>query len=542
MSESTSAGSPAEDLSAGKAAWYSGVTRYQWLVLAIASAGWIFDVFEGQLFVIYKTSAMAEVLGVDRTTDDGKSSIDAWSNYALASFLLGGALGGLVFGMLADRIGRQKSMIWSIATYSFFTALHYWVTDAWQIVALRFFVAMGVGGEWAIAASLVSEVFPRRARTAAGGIFHASSVLGAVFASLCGKLLAESDWRMAFLIGLAPALLIVWIRASLQESEKWQAVQSKPDANSPRPGSLSELLTTAEIRRNALIGLSLASIGLGTYWGIYAWGPELVRRVLTEDVETLTGDELDRRVVEVMTPHIDETIFEGLGEKPDLSEMTEAQIAVWKVLARLAGAIDEDSVAMRPIKSSERLLTDTVTAIEDRVPPETLQPLYREIARSELGSAYRASMGSSAYLWMNFTGGLLGLLCFAPLASYTGRRMAFAVYHTGALVLAPATFLLAGSYESSVWLLSVMAFFVVGMHAGYAIYFPELFPTRLRATGASFCFNVARLVSAVVIVGRIPLRAELGLRQAVSLMALLFAMGLVVIAFAPETRDTELAD
>ena len=151
-------------------------------------------------------------------------------------------------------------------------------------------------------------------------------------------------------------------------------------------------------------------------------------------------------------------------------------------------------------------------------------------------------MGSSAYLWMNFTGGLLGLLCFAPLATYTSRRMAFAVYHVGALILAPATFLLAGSYEVSVVLLSVMAFFVVGMHAGYAIYFPELFPTRLRATGASFCFNVARLVSAVVIVGRIPLRAELGLREAVSVMALLFALGLIAIAFAPETRDTELAD
>lgn len=522
--------------------WYAGVTRYQWLVLAIASAGWVFDVFEGQLFVIYKTPAMAEVLGVDKTTAEGKSAIDAWSNYALSSFLLGGALGGLIFGMLADRIGRQKSMIWSIAVYSVFTALHYWVTDAWQIVALRFFVAMGVGGEWAIAASLVSEVFPKRARTAAGGIFHASSVLGAIFASLCGKLLAESDWRMAFLIGLAPALLIVWIRASLQESEKWQAVQSKPDAEGPPPGSLRELLTTVGLRKNALIGLCLASIGLGTYWGIYAWGPELVRLVLTEDVDSLSGEELDQRVVDVMTPHIDESIFEIFEEKPNLSGMTDAQIAVWKVLARLAGEVDEMSLAMRPIKDNEELLLDTVTAIEDRASRETFEPLYRELARSELGSAYRASMGSSAYLWMNFTGGLLGLLCFAPLASYTSRRMAFAVYHVGALILAPATFLLAGSYATSVVLLSVMAFFVVGMHAGYAIYFPELFPTRLRATGASFCFNVARLVSAVVIVGRIPLRAELGLREAVSVMALLFALGLVAIAFAPETRDTELAD
>ena len=136
--------------------WYTGVTRYQWLVLAIASAGWIFDVFEGQLFVIYKTPAMAELLAVDKATEAGRTAISAWSDYALASFLIGGALGGLVFGVLADRIGRQKAMVWSIAVYTVFTALHYWVTDVWQIVTLRFLVAMGVGGEWAIAASLLT--------------------------------------------------------------------------------------------------------------------------------------------------------------------------------------------------------------------------------------------------------------------------------------------------------------------------------------------------------------------------------------------------
>jgi MFS family permease len=542
MSESATPDNPTAEPGENRTPWYHGVTRYQWLVLAIASAGWIFDVFEGQLFVIYKTPAMAEVLDVDRTTQAGKDAIDAWSIYALASFLLGGALGGLVFGILADRIGRQKSMIWSIAVYSFFTALHFWVTDAWQIIALRFFVAMGVGGEWAIAASLVSEVFPKRARAAAGGIFHASSVLGAVFASLCGMLLNEADWRFAFLIGLLPALLIVWIRASLQESEKWQESQSSTadSSSGAASGSLTELLTTPSLLKRALIGLSLASIGLGTYWGIYAWGPELVRQVLTDDVDTLSGEDLDQRVVDVLTPHIDESLFPP--EETNLKSMTPAEIAVWKVLGVLAGAVDETSEKIKPIKDNEKLLTDAVTAIEKRSSRETVEPLYRELARGQLGSAFRSSKGSSAYLLMNFTGGLLGLLCFAPLASYTSRRMAFAVYHIGALVLAPATFLLADSYEACVVLLSVMAFFVVGMHAGYAIYFPELFPTRLRATGASFCFNVARLVSAIVIVGRVPLKAEFGLRYAVSIMALLFAFGLVAIWFAPETRDAELED
>ena len=184
--------------------WYSGITGYQWLVLAIASAGWIFDVFEGQLFAMLKTPAMANLLGVA----DNHPSVDLWSNIAFAAFLIGGAVGGLAFGVLADRFGRRLSMMLSILTYSVFTGMHYFAESVEHIVALRFFVAMGVGGEWAVAASLVAEVFPKRARAVAGGIFHASSVLGAVLAAGVAYVLAGStDWRIAFLFGLLPAQL-----------------------------------------------------------------------------------------------------------------------------------------------------------------------------------------------------------------------------------------------------------------------------------------------------------------------------------------------
>src|SRR5271154_7510086 len=124
-------------------------------------------------------------------------------------------------------------------------------------------------------------------------------------------------------------------------------------------------------------------------------------------------------------------------------------------------------------------------------------------------------MGSQTYFIMNCTGGLLGLLSFAPLASWRGRRFAFAVYHVGAAIVAPATFLGAGSFTQALWLLPVMAFFVLGMHAGYAIYFPELFPTRLRATGSSVCFNLGRVLGAVVLLVRGTLGSALGLRWAV---------------------------
>ncbi len=131
---------------------------------------------------------------------------------------------------------------------------------------------------------------------------------------------------------------------------------------------------------------------------------------------------------------------------------------------------------------------------------------------------------------------------FCALASWRGRRFAFAVYHVGAALTAPAAFLWAGSYAQAVGLLSLMAFFVLGMHAGYAIYFPELFPTRLRATGSSACFNLGRVLGAVILLVRGSLGASLGLRRAVVLMSGLFWIGLIILLFAPETRGRDLPE
>ena len=167
----------AENETAGH--WYDGVTRYQWLVLVNASLGWIFDVFEGQLFAVYKTPLLMDLIKVDDPKELA-TLVDWFGNIGLASFLIGGAVGGLFFGVLADRIGRRQTMVWSILTYSIFSGMHYFAASPWHIIALRFLVAMGVAGEWAIAAALVAEVFPKKARAVAGGIFHSSSVIGEI--------------------------------------------------------------------------------------------------------------------------------------------------------------------------------------------------------------------------------------------------------------------------------------------------------------------------------------------------------------------------
>ena len=149
--------------------WYEGIGRYQWLVLTVASLGWIFDVFEGQVFVASMREAMPSLVGGDAEM----GQIDFLNKIAMASFLFGGALGGVLFGALADRIGRSKTLAITILVYSLFTLITAFTQSPWQMIVLRFVVALGTGGEWAVGAAFVAEVFPKRSRPWMGSIFHA---------------------------------------------------------------------------------------------------------------------------------------------------------------------------------------------------------------------------------------------------------------------------------------------------------------------------------------------------------------------------------
>lgn len=416
--------------------WYEGVTRSQWLVLLIASAGWVFDVYEGQIFNITRDDLLSDVLDIDRNSPQVKYYGDVF----LGIFLAGGTLGGIAFGSLADRWGRRPVMMLTIVCYSVFSGLTFFADSLWQAAVLRFLVAVGVGGEWAVAAALVSEVFPPKARAQASGIFHASSILGTWLAALAG-IAVGSEWRYAYLVGVLPALLIVWIRSSVEEPAAWSARQATADAGASRGGSLVELLGDRRWRTRAVAGLLLAAVGLGGFWGV-----------------TVAGQKL----------------------------------------------------------AEQRLLADGVS-------PELAQ-----------------QQAKFAYGIVQAAGGGVGLLAFGPLCARFGRRRAFTVAHLLALVIVPITCYAPANYSQLLLVLPVFGGLTLGMHAGYAIYFPELFPAHLRATGAGFCFNGGRIVSSLVLVLSAELKAVLDLPLAVTLLSVIFLFGLVVIRFLPETKDQPL--
>ncbi len=420
--------------------WYHGISRYQWLVVIIASAGWVFDAFEGQLFNIQRNQMLAEILGVAQDHPD----VRRWGENFLGVFLVGGTFGGIFFGWLGDRWGRKPTMVLTILFYSIFSGLTYFATDLWQVGVLRFFVAMGVGGEWAVAAALVSEVVPKHARAHMSGFFHSTSIIGTFLAAWVG-LAVGANWRVAFLVGVLPSLLVLWVRARVEEPESWHEAKSKAAAGGVQLGSFRDLLLNPRWAKRAIFGMLLAAVGLGTFWAVTVAGQDLAKDFLVRHGE------------------------------PTAEANARAKFAYGNIQA--------------------------------------------------LGSA-------------------VGMLSFGPLAVRFGRRPTFVFYHLAALVIVPITCFAPTSYGMLLALLPLYGFFTIGIHAGYAVYFPELFPNHLRSTGTGFCFNGGRLLASTMLLFSGWLKALPGmeLRTAIAMMSALFLLGLVFIAFLPETKDQPLPE
>jgi len=423
------------------ARWYQGVTRYQWLVLVIASAGWVFDAFEGQVFNITRNDLLTDILRAQHNAPE----VRQWGDIFLGIFLAGGAFGGILFGSLADRWGRKPIMVATILFYSVFAGLTYFATELWQVGVLRFLVAMGVGGEWAVAATLVAEVFPQHARAHASGIFHATSTIGTWVAAGVG-LAVGAQWRYAYLISVLPAMLVLWVWSSVKEPESWTSARDKAvTGEGGKLGSFRELFFHRVWGPRALLGMVLAAVGLGTFWSVTVAGQDLVLDLLR---------------------------------------------------------------------------------------------------RSGVDSVEAAAKAKFAYGVIETIGMAVGLLSFGPLCVRLGRKKTFILLQVLSLIIVPITCYLPTTYTQLVLLLPLMGFATLSIHAGFAIYFPELFPNHLRSTAAGFCFNAGRLVASPVLIFSGWLKAMPGmtLQLAITLMGMLFVIGIVAVLFLPETKDQPLPE
>ena len=433
---------PPETAPTPSSSWREGVTPYQWLVLFVAWLGWVFDSMDATIYAIVLHPALDELLGGPA----GGATPEAigWHGGIIFSiFLVGWAIGGVTFGIIADRIGRTRTMIATILIYAVFTGLAALSQDWWHLAIYRFLTALGIGGEWAAGAALVAEVWPEEKRAKAAGILQSAWAAGFFLAAAFNLLLADYGWRALFLVGVLPALAALLVRLWVKEPERWAQARRQDEAvGASARVMLAELFGT-DLRRSTLVGSTLAFVAVFGLWGSTNWTPTLV------------------------------------GTLPDMQGLDKSRIAA---------------------------------------------------------SVSYAIMALNA-------GALFGYLSFGPLADRFGRRPVFALMCAGSLVMLPVTFLTPREYSHVLLLLPLLGFFNNGIFSGFPIYLPELYPTRLRATGAGFCFNAGRVFASAGPFLTGWLTAAMGsVGQAVSVVGLIYLVGLLVLPFAPETRGKPLPD
>ncbi|GHF19208.1 MFS transporter [Amycolatopsis deserti] len=423
-------------LSADIGPWYRDVTPANWRSLFAAFLGWGFDGYETYALTVVLTPMLSQLL------DPGqRANLPLWGGIAVGVTLLGWAIGGVIGGMVADRVGRKRVMVFSIAAYSAFAGLTAFSQNLEMLLVLRFLTGLSLGSEWGTGTALIAETWPTRARSKAAGTMQAGFGFGALLASAVWLVLSEFGpgmWRLVFVIGVVPALFTLYIRRNVTESEVWQQAAGR-DVPEKRRSTLGQVFRDRVSRRRVLLTLVLSLFSIGAYYTVSTSLPLFVKQLAA-----------------------------GQGQ------------AVVNHLTSLAG------------------ITYNV-------------------------------------------GSILGYIAGGFIADAIGRRKYIALFLVGAVATTVVLYLSADSVTTVVWLAGVNGFFTLGMFAAFAIYLPELFRSRVRATAISFVFNSTRLIAAFgpIVFGNLVLALG-GVTKAAVILGSLYAVGLVVLPFLPETRAVSL--
>src|SRR5688572_21760416 len=263
--------------------WWRDLTPYHWFVFAMASLAWMFDCLDQQLFILARGAAMKTLLPPGWDPNE-------YGGYATAIFVAGWATGGLIFGSVGDRIGRAKTLTFTVLMYSVFTGLSA-LSQGWVDFAVyRFLTGLGVGGVFGLAVALIADSLPDKARPHALGTLQALSAVGNITAGLIsmwmGRMVsnkvvtADWSWKIMFLLGALPAFLCVFLQWRLKEPEKWVKAREAGRKTGVAFGSYKSLFGEARWRKPALLGMMLCVAGVIGLWGIGFFAPELVGPVI----------------------------------------------------------------------------------------------------------------------------------------------------------------------------------------------------------------------------------------------------------------------
>lgn len=245
--------------------WYHDITPRQWRTVIAGGLGWALDSMDVMLYAMVIVSIMTELqLG---TTQAGLLTTVT---------LVASGIGGMLFGLIADKWGRKFSLTLSILTYSLFTAACGFSENLTQLLFFRFILGLGMGGEWTAGAALVTETWPAKHRGKAMGLMQSCWALGyAAAAAVTAIVLPNFGWRAVFFVGILPALFTLWVRRHVEEPEIWVAHKKKEEARTEKRSVLQNvvLLFSPNLRKFTLLAFGLSLMHLFTYWGLFSWIP-----------------------------------------------------------------------------------------------------------------------------------------------------------------------------------------------------------------------------------------------------------------------------
>lgn len=519
----------------------AGTNFGQWMALVAALLGWMFDGAEMGVFSMVGRAAIQDMLGISSSpTPDQEKQLGLYFGVIIAVFLVGAATGGVLFGWLGDRIGRVRAMSLSVITYAVFTGVCGFAQSPIQLGVLRFIAALGMGGEWSLGVALVMEVWPNRSRALMAGLIGASANAGYLLVGVIGigltavlsqfevwlhdiglgddtvkMLVANKGWRLMMMLGTLPALLTFFFRMFVPESHKWESERGT--------GTTSNWVTAD------LLGVLVGAIGPGLI--VWVWADERMS-TLVRVSGTLIG--LIIATVGYIYPVI-RFLQRTFAQSPDLANDSRQTIRRMLLGACLSG------VALLGTWGSTQWamtwagqLTQGVTVASD-----------------------------ASFIWKHpreytqmFTavGAIVGTIGAAMLGDWLGRRTAYCIL---CLTSIASVLWLYQFHNAFGWEFLISAF-VAGVctasfYGWLPLYLPELFATRVRATGQGFAFNFGRILAAI---GTLQIGAILkhvgdyqtyaglkgGYPIACSFVCCVYLVGMGLIWLAPETKGQPLPE
>ena len=422
--------------------WYSTINRSQWNTLLASNLGWMFDGYETYALILTIGAALHQLLDPSQY-----AAIPKYAGIVIGLTLLGWGIGGMIGGILADYIGRKRTMMVAILAYSLMTGLSAFAWNWESFAAARLIVGIAIGSEWATGASIVAELWPDRARGRGAGLMQCGLGIGFFVASLVwlfvGKM-GPDAWRYMYFIGILPGFFTLWMRKGIPESPKWEEAAAQRRAAKARSErtrfTLVELFALPGVARITFFAFLLSLTTTLTWWGISAWLPPYIASVAAK--------------------------------------------------AGLPG------------------------------------PVWASYA----GMAYNV-------------GAIAGYISLGFFADMYGRKPVTLIYVVLAFLTTPVVFLWTHDLTLLLIVTVVNGFFSLGLYSWMPVWLPELFPTRMRATGAAFVFNSPRFIAWLgpIVAGTLVANFG-GFSNAAMVMATIYVLGLLSAPFLPETRGKPLPD